>query len=229
MYRDLTKGPIGPGLVCFALPMMLGNLLQQIYNLADTLIAGRALGRDALAAIGSAYTLMTFLTSIFIGLSLGAGALFSIYFGKREQEKLQSAVGHGMVLVLGVTLALTAASYAGLDVILRFLQVPSSLRAAMRGYLLVVFAGLLATAVYNFLACLLRALGNSAAPLWFLGAAAVGNVLLDLLFVLVFSWGIVGTAVATVLCQYLAAIGLTWYTLRHCRRARPAACAMTAE
>ena len=221
MYRDLTKGPIGPGLVRFALPMMLGNLLQQIYNLADTLIAGRALGRDALAAIGSAYTLMTFLTSIFIGLSLGAGALFSIYFGKREQEKLQSAVGHGLVLVLGVTLVLTAASYAGLDVILRFLQVPSSLRAAMRGYLLVVFAGLLATAVYNFLACLLRALGNSAAPLWFLGAAAVGNVLLDLLFVLVFSWGIVGTAVATVLCQYLAAIGLTWYTLRHCSRALP--------
>lgn len=110
--------------------MMLGNLLQQIYNLADTLIAGRALGRDALAAIGSAYTLMTFLTSIFIGLSLGAGALFSIYFGKRKQEKLQSAVGHGMVLVLGVTLVLTAASYAGLDVSLRFLQVPSSLRAA---------------------------------------------------------------------------------------------------
>ena len=137
---------------------------------------------------------MTFLTSIFIGLSLGAGALFSIYFGKREQEKLQSAVGHGMVLVLGVTLAVTAASYAGLDVILCFLQVPSSLLAAMRGYLLVVFAGLLATAVYNFLACLLRALGNSAAPLWFLGTAAVGNVLLDLLFVLVFSWGIVGTA-----------------------------------
>ena len=150
MYRDLTKGPIGPGLVRFALPMMLGNLLQQIYNLADTLIAGRALGRDALAAIGSAYTLMTFLTSIFIGLSLGAGALFSIYFGKREQEKLQSAVGHGMVLVLGVTLVLTAASYAGLDVILRFLQVPSSLRAAMRGYLLVVFAGLLATAASIF-------------------------------------------------------------------------------
>ena len=130
MYRDLTKVPIGPGLVRFALPMMLGNLLQQIYNLADTLIAGRALGRDALAAIGSAYTLMTFLTSIFIGRSLEAGALFSIYFGKREQEKLQSAVGHGMVLVLGVTLVLTAASYAGLDVILRFLQVPSSLRAA---------------------------------------------------------------------------------------------------
>ena len=87
-----------------------------------------------------------------------------------------------MVLVLGVTLVLAAASYAGLDVILRFLQVPSSLRAAMRCYLLVVFAGLLATAVYNFLACLLRALGNSAAPLWFLGAAAVGNVLLDLLW-----------------------------------------------
>lgn len=150
MYRDLTKGPIGPGLVRFALPMMLGNLLQQIYNLADTLIAGRALGRDALAAIGSAYTLMTFLTSIFIGLSLGAGALFSIYFGKREQEKLQSAVGHGMDLVLGVTLVLTAASYAGRDVILRFLQVPSSLRAAMRGYLLVVFAGLLATAASIF-------------------------------------------------------------------------------
>ena len=81
MYRDLTKGSISKGLVLFALPMIAGNLFQQLYNIADTLIVGQALGKNALAAVGSAYTLMTFLTSVFLGLSMGAGALFSIYLG----------------------------------------------------------------------------------------------------------------------------------------------------
>ena len=221
MYRDLTKGNITKGLVLFALPMIAGNLLQQLYNIADTLIVGRALGRNALAAVGSAYTLMTFLTSVFLGLSMGAGALFSIYLGKQDKPSLRSAVAHALGLILGVTLLLNAAVYLFLDEILLFLQIPAELATDMRTYLLIIFGGLLATSVYNFFACLLRAVGNSVAPLWFLGISALLNIGLDLLFVLVFHWGIAGAAAATVFSQYVSGIGLLAYTFLRCREFLP--------
>ena len=221
MYRDLTKGNITKGIVLFALPMIAGNLLQQLYNIADTLIVGRALGRNALAAVGSAYTLMTFLTSVFLGLSMGAGALFSICLGKQDKPSLRSAVAHALGMILGVTLLLNAAVYLFLDEILLFLQIPAELATDMRTYLLIIFAGLLATSVYNFFACLLRAVGNSVAPLWFLGISALLNIGLDLLFVLVFHWGIAGAAAATVFSQYVSGVGLLAYTFLRCREFLP--------
>ena len=171
MYRDLTKGSITKGLLLFALPMIAGNLLQQLYNIADTLIVGQALGKNALAAVGSAYALMTFLTSIFLGLSMGAGALFSIALGQKDEARLRRAVAHAFGLIVSVTLVLNAAVYAFLDPILRFLQIPAELYGQMREYLVIIFAGLIASSLYNFFACLLRAAGNSVAPLWFLGVA----------------------------------------------------------
>ena len=214
MNRDLTRGNVTKGLLLFALPMMAGNLLQQLYNIADTLIVGRALGRDALAAVGSAYALMTFLTSVFLGLSMGAGAFFSICFGLQDRERLRAAAGQAAGLILAVTLAATALVYAAVDPILRFLQIPEALYGMMRTYLLIIFAGLLATSLYNFLACLLRAVGDSVTPLWFLGAAALTNIGLDLLFVLVFHWGVAGAAAATVLAQYGSGLGLLLYAKR---------------
>lgn len=221
MYRDLTRGPIARSLVLFALPMMAGNLLQQFYNIADTLIVGRALGTDALAAVGSAYTLMTFLTSILLGLSMGSGALFSIYRGRGDEASLRSAIAHAFGLILLLTLALNAAVYAFLNPILRLLHVPATVWGGMREYLLVVFAGLVATSVYNYLACLLRALGNSAAPLVFLGVSALLNVGLDLLFVPVLGWGIAGAAWATVIAQYVSAAGMLVYVLAKCKSLLP--------
>ena len=141
MYRDLTKGSIIRGLLLFALPMIAGNLLQQLYNIADTLIVGQALGRNALAAVGSAYTLMTFLTSIFLGLSMGSGALFSIALGKKDDALLRSAVGHAFGLILAVTVVLNVLVYAFLDAILRFLQIPQELYGQMREYLVIIFRG----------------------------------------------------------------------------------------
>ena len=217
MYRDLTRGPIARSLVLFALPMMAGNLLQQFYNIADTLIVGRALGTDALAAVGSAYTLMTFLTSILLGLSMGSGALFSTYRGRGDEASLRSAIAHAFRLILLLTLALNAAVYAFLNPILHFLRVPAAVWGGMREYLLVVFAGLVATSVYNYLACLLRALGNSAAPLVFLGVSALLNVGLDLLFVPVLDWGIAGAAWATGIAQYVSAAGMLVYVLAKCK------------
>lgn len=221
MYNDLTEGKISKVLLLFALPMIAGNMLQQFYNIADTLIVGRVLGTDALAAVGSAYTLMTFLTSVFLGLSMGSGALFSIYRGQRDESRLRSSVFHAFVLIMAVTVLINAAVYIWLDEILSFLRVPHQVWAGMKEYLLVIFAGLIATSLYNFFSCLLRAVGNSSVPLAFLAVSALLNIGLDLLFMLVFSMGIAGAALATVIAQYVSGIGIMIYVLRNCRDLLP--------
>lgn len=221
MYRDLTHGSITKGLLLFALPMIAGNLLQQLYNIADTLIVGQALGRNALAAVGSAYTLMVFLTSIFLGLSMGAGALFSICLGRGDKKALRAAVAHAFALIGAVTLVLNLGVYLLADPILRFLQIPHELYSSMRDYLLIIFGGLAATFLYNFFACLLRAVGNSVVPLWFLGISALLNIGLDLLFVPVLHFGVAGAAAATVIAQYVSGGGLTLYTILRCRELLP--------
>lgn len=217
MYYDLTRGSIPKSLFFFALPMMAGNLLQQFYNIADTLIVGRVLGKSALAAVGSVYTLMTFLTSVFLGLSMGAGALFSIYLGKKKMENLRSAVYHAFLLIMIVTILLNGVVYLFLNPILAFLRVPAEVWNPMKDYLLIIFGGLIATSLYNFFACMLRALGNSAVPLYFLAVSAIINIILDLLFIIGFHWGIRGAAAATITAQYISAIGITIYVLCRCQ------------
>lgn len=221
MYRDLTKGRIGSTLILFALPMIAGNLLQQFYNIADTLIVGQVLGRDALAAVGSAYTLMTFLTSVFLGLCMGSGALFSIYQGRGDTASLKSSIFHVFCLIMSVTVVINIAVYAFIRPIMLFLRVPDEVYAGMRLYLLIVFAGIPATSLYNFFSCMLRALGNSSAPLIFLAVSAVLNVVLDILFVAVLPFGIGGAALATVIAQYVSGIGIAVYVLIKCRSFLP--------
>lgn len=221
MYQDLTKGKIGKTLILFALPMMAGNFLQQFYNIADTLIVGRVLGRNALAAVGSAYTLMTFLTSIFLGFSMGAGALFSIYYGKGDKKSLTDAIAHGFLLNIGVTLAVNVAVYLLLEQLLVWLRIPAEVTDGMRQYLVIIFAGLIASSIYNFFACMLRALGNSVVPLVFLAVSTILNIGLDLLFVIGLKGGIGGAAYATILSQYLSAIGICIYVAVACKDLRP--------
>ncbi len=221
MYQDLTRGNITKTIVSFALPMILGNLLQQGYNIADTLIVGQCLGRDALAAVGSAYTLMTFLTSILLGLSMGAGALFSIYQGRSDTERLRTAVVQAFLLIFLICLGLYGVVYLGFSPILSFLRIPEEVAPLIRQYLQVIFAGLLATFLYNFFACLLRALGNSVTPLLFLGVSAVLNVILDLVLVLIVPWGVRGAALATVIAQFVSGLGIALYTLLRCKALWP--------
>ena len=221
MYRDLTKGSISRSLMLFALPMIAGNMLQQFYNIADTLIVGRVLGTNALAAVGSAYSLMTFLTSIFLGLSMGSGALFSIYRGRQDEGSLKSSVTHAFCLIMAVTVFLNVLVYLLIDPILFFLRTPEEIMTGMRQYLLIIFVGLIATSLYNFFSCLLRALGNSTVPLIFLAVSAILNIALDLLFVAVLSWGIAGAAFATILAQYVSGIGIVIYMFCRSRHLLP--------
>ena len=132
MYYDLTRGKISRSLILFALPMIAGNLLQQFYNIADTLIVGRVLGSNALAAVGSSYTLMTFLTSIFLGLSMGAGALFSIYQGRKDLSSLKLSILHAFLLILAVTVVRNLAVYAGTERTLPLIGDRHHVRPGMR-------------------------------------------------------------------------------------------------
>ena len=216
MKGDLTKGPVMKTMLLFAAPMILGNLLQQCYNIADTLVVGRFLGPDALAAVGSSFTLMTFLTSILLGLCMGSGAVFSIRFGQKEYERLKEGIFTSFMLIAGLTVGLNLLIFAGMDWILDFLRVPEEVRGMMQSYLRVIFCGLAATFLYNYFASLLRALGNSAAPLLFLAVSAVLNIGLDLWFVLGLGRGVKGAAEATVIAQYAAGAGIAVYTWMKC-------------
>ncbi|NBK90857.1 MATE family efflux transporter [bacterium 1XD21-13] len=216
MTTDLTRGPILKTMLLFAVPMILGNLLQQLYNVADTLIVGQFLGPDALAAVGSSYTLMTFLTSILLGLCMGSGAVFSIRRGEQNQEGLKDSILHSFVMIAILAVLLNIAVFLLMDPILHFLQVPERIYSMMRTYLWIIFYGITATFFYNFFASLLRAVGNSVTPLVFLGVCAVLNIILDLLFVIRFGWGVAGAAIATVIAQYVSGLGLCLYTFAFC-------------
>ena len=212
MQKDLTQGSITKTLLFFAMPMIAGNLLQQFYNIADTLIVGRFLGAEALAAVGSSYTLMTFLTSILLGLSMGSGAVFSIYYGEKNEEKLKESMVAAFWLILVVALVLNVIVFLCIHPIMNFLQVPEEIYDIMKEYLWIVFCGIFASFLYNYFASLLRAVGNSMAPLMFLAVSAVLNIILDLWFVLGLKWGVAGAAAATVFSQYVAGIGIFLYS-----------------
>ena len=221
MQRTLTEGPITRNILLFALPLMFGNLLQQMYNIADTWVVGRFLGADALAAVGSSYTLMTFLTSILLGLCMGSGAAISMQYGSGAADKMRNSVFQSFVLIAGMALVLNLLVYLGMDGILWVLRVPAELRALMKEYLRIIFLGIAATFLYNYFANLLRAIGNSVVPLVFLAVSAILNVVLDLVCVLVLRWGVAGAAGATVFSQYVSGVGIAAYTLKCFPQLRP--------
>ena len=212
MKNDLTKGPVMKTMLLFAVPMILGDLLQQCYNIADTLIVGQFLGANALAAVGSAFSLMTFLTSIILGLAMGSGTVFSIRFGQNDETGLKEGILASFVLLGIVTIVVNVIVFAGIDWIIWALRTPETLKVMMREYLIVIFAGLIGIFLYNFFASLLRSLGNSIVPLVFLAVSAVLNIVLDLWFVAGLGRGVAGAAEATVISQYVSGIGITVYT-----------------
>lgn len=229
MRNDLTTGNITIKLLLFAFPLMLGNVLQQLYNVADTIIVGKFIGNDALAAVGSSYTLMTFLTSIILGLSMGSGAYFSIQFGKNDSDSLKVGIYQSFIFISAATIIISACVYAAINQILVFLNIPHEISDYTKTYLLIIFAGMFATFVYNYLASLLRAIGHSAVPLAFLSISVILNVALDIIFVALFDFGIAGAAFATIISQYISGIGLAVYTLKKFSYLKPERKHMTSD
>ena len=206
MNKDLTQGSVMGSMLRFAVPMILGDLLQQCYNVADTLIVGRFLGPDALAAVGSSFTLMTFLTSILLGLCMGSSAVFSIRFGQKDFDGLKDSIFTSFLLIAAICAVLNLAAFLSIGWILLLLKVPEEIQGLMRDYLMVIFSGITAVFLYNYFSCLLRAVGNSVIPLVFLAVSAVMNIGLDLWFVLGLKRGVAGAAVATIFSQGIAGV-----------------------
>lgn len=221
LERDLTRGSIRKGLILFSLPLIAGNLLQQCYNIVDTWVVGRYLGSVALAAVGSAFSLMTLLTSLLLGLCMGSGVVMSQLYGQGDREGLRRAMGNAFAGIALAALALAVAAFALLDSLLVWMRVPAEAAADLRGYLSVVFWGIGFTFLYNFFATALRSVGNSAAALWFLLCATIINIVLDLWFVTGLGWGVEGAALATVIAQAASAAGIVLYFLLKMGDLRP--------
>lgn len=213
MKTDLTSGSIAKTLLIFAGPMIAGNLLQQAYNIADTLIVGRFLGEEALAAVGSTYTLTTFLYSIIIGLCMGSGALVSYRCGGNDTQKRKNAVAVAFVLIGTVSVIAEVVTLCSADGITALLKTPPEITDMTSDYVRIILSGIVFIFLYNYYAYMLRAFGNSVTPLIFLGAASVINIVLDIAFVVYFDLGVKGAAYATLIAQAVSGAGLAVYSV----------------
>lgn len=199
-------------MLLFAGPMILGNLLQQCYNIVDMLIVGRALGAGALAAVGSAYSLMTFLTSVLIGMCMGSGSLFSYSIGKRDTARLQYEMTASFSFIGIVTIVMNIVVFVCMKPILNILQIPEDIYGMMQEYVWYIFWGIFFVFLYNYFSFLLRAAGDSVVSLVFLGISSGLNIVLDLALVYGIRMGIKGAAIATVISQIVSGIGICIYT-----------------
>lgn len=209
--QQLTKGHIGKALIQFSLPMILGNLLQQLYNIADTLIVGKTIGPTALAAVGSSYALMVLLTSVILGLCMGSGVVFAQLYGAGQRDAMKISIVNALVFIFVVSAVLNMAAFLLLDSIILWLHIPAEVVEMTRTYLKIIFCGMTFVTIYNFFSSALRSIGNTIAALIFLAASAALNIVLDLLFILHFDMGVGGAALATVAAQLLSAVGILTY------------------
>ena len=206
MTHNMTSGPITPALVTFTIPLVLGNLFQLTYNAADSVIVGRFVGEDALAAVGTSNPLMTLAILFINGMCLGAGILVSTAFGAEDYARLEKQVSTTAIAGAVFSLAFSALCILLAKPLLRLMQVPPEVLPIAASYLRVVFAGLIFTFFYNFLAATLRALGDSKSALYFLMLSAVLNIFGDLFCVAVMGWGVEGAALSTVVSEALCCL-----------------------
>ncbi len=203
---DMTEGKIIPQLTKFTIPLVLGNLFQLTYNAADSVIVGKFVGDDALAAVGSAGPIMNMVILFISGMCMGAGILMSTLYGAKNYERLERQISTTLLGGLAFSIAVAVLLQIFANPILELLQVPKAILPWAEVYLRVVFGGLIFTFIYNFFSNTLRALGDSKVPLYFLIISAVLNIVLDLVFVVGLDQGVLGSAVATVLSEALCCL-----------------------
>ena len=212
--NDMTVGNPVSLIIRFMIPMCLGNIFQQFYNIADSIVAGQFLGVDALAAIGSTGSLMFFVTGWLNGLSSGFAILVSQWFGAKQYDKMRHYVAMSIYLAAAFAIVMTIGFEALNEPILRLMNSPEDLMGSVKGYMGIIYAGLIVTAAYNSLAAFLRALGDSKSPLYFLIISAVINVFLDILFIVKIGMGVEGCAYATVIAQAISAVCCLIYIIK---------------
>ncbi|MBO4618622.1 MAG: MATE family efflux transporter [Victivallales bacterium] len=215
MIKDMTQGNPLKLILLFSIPLLIGNAFQQLYNVVDTLIVGRTLGANPLASVGAVGALVFAIIGFCFGMSSGFGVIIGQRFGAKDEAGLRRSVTHSAVLSVIATIILTAICVPCTRTMLRAMRTPPELLENAVTYLRILFIGLGATFFYNTLSAIIRALGDSRTPLYFLILSSVVNILLDLLFILHFGMGVAGAAWATVLSQLLSALCCLWFVSRH--------------
>lgn len=211
--RNMTEGPPLKLLITFALPLMAGNVFQQLYTVVDTAVVGQAVGVGALASLGAADWLNWMILGIIQGLTQGFSILMAQHFGAKDYRELSRSIGGSITLCILSAAGLMLLGQLCAQPVLQLLNTPADIMGGSLTYLRIVFGGIPAIVAYNLLACVLRAMGDSKTPLYAMIVAALINVGLDLLFVLVFHWGIAGAAIATVIAQVFSSI-YCWMNIR---------------
>lgn len=203
---DLTNGSIVKGMVSFAVPVFLGQLLQQLYNMADAWVVGNFADNDAFAAVSSAGSLIFLITGFFSGIAIGGGVVISRYVGAEDKTMIQRSIHTNFLFGILASLLSTLLGVLLVPKLLVWMKVPESVMPDSQMYFSIYFAGVSTVIMYNVGMAILRALGDSIHPLYYLAISSVTNVVLDLLFVAVFHWGVAGAAIATVISQGLSAV-----------------------
>ena len=211
---DMTKGNITRHLVNFALPLLLGNLFQQLYNMVDTWVVGNYVSNEAFSAVGTVGPVINTLIGFFLGLSSGAGVVISQYYGAGREEKVRQAVHTALMLTLALGVVFTAAGIAMTPLMLQLMKTPAEVAPEQAAYLRIYFAGVIGLLLYNMGSGILRAVGDSRRPFYFLVVSAVLNTVLDLLFVIKFHMGVEGVAYATIIAQAVSAVLTLWVLMR---------------
>ena len=225
--RNMTEGSIAGQVILFALPLMLGNVFQMLYNTVDSIVVGNFVGTQALAAVGSTTMIVNMMVFFFNGFSTGAGVVIANYFGARNLKALHKAIETTMAATFVLSILFTLAGVAAVRPMLRFMATPEDVFGEATTYLRIYIGGISGLLIYNMGSGILRAVGDTMRPLYFLVLTSVLNILLDLLFVLGFHCGIEGVAWATVISQFISALlilalltrsndiyRLTWHDLR---------------
>ena len=213
--KDMTNGSPAKLIIKFSLPMLIGNLFQQFYNMVDSAVVGRFVGSNALAAVGATGSTVFLIIGLCFGLSAGISIVISQYFGAKDYENVKKGFATAAYVIIVISILLGVVGFCTSRWLLGLLHTPASIMEQSNIYMKIIFAGILGTACYNGISAILRALGDSITPLKFLILASVLNVGLDLLFVVGFQWGVPGVALATVIAQFVSAGGCIIYTLVH--------------
>ncbi len=212
--RDMTSGTIWKHIILFSIPLLIGNFFQQLYNTVDSVVVGNFVSSEALAAVGSTGPVINTLVGFFMGMSTGAGVVISHYFGARDKEKLHDAIHTTVLLTFILSIVFTIIGIAMVPFMVSFMRTPSDVVAESTTYLRIYFAGVGGLMVYNMGSGILRAVGDSRRPLYFLCISSVINIVFDLLFVVGFDMGIEGVAYATILSEAISAIMVLWVLSR---------------
>ena len=219
--QDMTEGNSLRLILVFMVPLLIGNIFQQIYTMVDTMVVGHHLGDGAIAAIGATASLYSLIINIAGGLNNGYGIIIAQRFGAGRMREMKRAIAGMMILDVGVSLGLTMLALTFLRPLMRFMNTPAEIFEQSYAYIAAICCGIVATIAYNMFAAIFRAMGNSRSPLYFLIVACVLNIALDVLLVMVMDVGIVGAAAATVVSQLISAVLCGIYAVRHYREYLP--------